>query len=46
MLDLETLLTALIAFKSITPTDAGCQDYLIKQLQQLNLTNVAAGLGQ
>ncbi|MCH9757146.1 MAG: succinyl-diaminopimelate desuccinylase [Gammaproteobacteria bacterium] len=35
MLDLKTLLTALIAFKSITPTDAGCQDYLMKQLKQL-----------
>ncbi|MDF1645443.1 MAG: succinyl-diaminopimelate desuccinylase [Legionellaceae bacterium] len=38
MLDLKALLTALIAFKSITPTDAGCQDYLIEQLQQLGFT--------
>ncbi|MDF1678560.1 MAG: succinyl-diaminopimelate desuccinylase [Legionellaceae bacterium] len=35
MLNLTALLTALIAFKSITPMDAGCQDYLIKHLEQL-----------
>ncbi len=36
MLNLTTLLAELIAFQSITPNDAGCQDYLIKQLQQLS----------
>ena len=34
-LDIKTLLTELIAFKSITPHDAGCQDYLAKHLKAL-----------
>lgn len=38
MLALKTLLKDLIAFESITPLDAGCQGYLIKQLQALGFT--------
>ncbi|MDF1827596.1 MAG: succinyl-diaminopimelate desuccinylase [Legionellaceae bacterium] len=33
MQNIKTLLADLIAFKSITPDDAGCQDYLAKQLE-------------
>jgi len=35
MLNLKNLLADLIAFKSITPNDEGCQAYLAKQLQAL-----------
>ena len=38
MLNLKEILTQLIAFESITPTDAGCQDYLIQQLEPLGFT--------
>ncbi|MCH9689899.1 MAG: succinyl-diaminopimelate desuccinylase [Gammaproteobacteria bacterium] len=38
MLNLKEILAQLIAFKSITPTDAGCQDYLIEQLSALGFT--------
>jgi succinyl-diaminopimelate desuccinylase len=38
MLNLQDILTQLIGFKSITPTDAGCQDYLMQQLEQLGFT--------
>ncbi|MDX2345877.1 MAG: succinyl-diaminopimelate desuccinylase [Legionella sp.] len=38
MLNLQTILTDLIAFESITPTDAGCQDYLIQHLEALGFT--------
>lgn len=35
MISLEECLTKLIAFQSITPNDAGCQDFLATQLEQL-----------
>jgi succinyl-diaminopimelate desuccinylase len=38
MLNLKNILAQLIAFKSITPSDAGCQDYLIEQLSALGFT--------
>ena len=38
MLNLQAILKTLIAFKSITPTDVGCQDYLIQQLTALGFT--------
>ncbi len=38
MLDLRALLSELIAFKSITPSDAGCQDYFIEQLEALGFS--------
>lgn len=35
---LKELLTKLISFQSITPQDAGCQDYIINILQKLGFT--------
>jgi succinyl-diaminopimelate desuccinylase len=35
MQNIKTLLADLIAFESITPDDAGCQDYLAKHLEAL-----------
>ncbi len=38
MQNLKTLLAKLVAFKSITPHDEGCQDFLSKHLQALGFT--------
>lgn len=35
---IKNILADLIAFESITPNDAGCQDYLVTQLQALGFT--------
>ena len=35
---IKTLLAKLISFQSVTPHDAGCQDYMIQALQDLGFT--------
>jgi succinyl-diaminopimelate desuccinylase len=38
MLPLKELLAKLISFQSVTPEDAGCQDYMIELLQDIGFT--------
>ena len=38
MLPLKELLAKLVSFQSVTPEDAGCQDYIIQLLQDIGFT--------